>query len=502
LATALAESEEPWKMPADYLRFIRTWYESNSRWDEAAAIAEDARGDPEMALFRFVNANSPCPFRLLGRPADAAALYASAGRTAAVEADETEKEILSMLGDGRLSSFCEEYSRHKEPDEGFPELADFLRGKTPEEVMICLGAFLYPERYVLPQTISTAPRERLESLKRLGAPPVSRSHIEDMADRFILPQSLTALFDREESYLEGAQCLEYLRSSGLLIPNALRAEVSGDISLADYEAIARVHCFGHSPEMIKTIDELMRELEKVHSSVAKDAAFILSNARNRKITETEQNYIALLSELFTRTRNAARRRLGDLAIRSMTGFILFAVIRLTLGLTGWVSDIMWAFLGFVTLLAAPALILDPSVFVPEIRDAMRRRELENDGPFDQNLFRRIRNHPEEYEYGRRVWVWNRGISAIGRMLGLFLVLYMVAFQDYIPLIIRALSLAFPIIGAFSGAGISFALYNYKMRRLWKDVNSACDLFIAAAGECAANDWRASVPFSMSDAGRR
>ena len=40
LAAALAGSGEPWKMPADYLRFIRTWYESNSRWDEAAAIAE------------------------------------------------------------------------------------------------------------------------------------------------------------------------------------------------------------------------------------------------------------------------------------------------------------------------------------------------------------------------------------------------------------------------------------------------------------------------------
>ncbi|MDR1134446.1 MAG: protein kinase, partial [Synergistaceae bacterium] len=97
LATALAESGEPWKMPADYLRFIRTWHESNARWSEASAIAEEMRGDPGLALFRFVNANSPCPFALFGRKIDAAAIYDFIGRESDGEADETERKILSMI---------------------------------------------------------------------------------------------------------------------------------------------------------------------------------------------------------------------------------------------------------------------------------------------------------------------------------------------------------------------------------------------------------------------
>jgi hypothetical protein len=505
LADALSESEEPWKMPADYLRFIRTWYESNARWDEAAAIVEASRGGHVMALFRFVNANSPCSFRVLGRRADAAALYALALRAEAGEADETEQEILSMLRDGRFSSFREEYARHKKPDEGFSELVGFLKDKTPEELLVCLSAFLYPDRYVLPRTISTEPRERVESLKRLGALPVSRSCIGDLANRFILPQSLTALFGSEESYFEGARCLEYLRGRGLLIPDAFRSDVSDGVSLADYEAAARVYCYGHTPEMLETIDELMHELANISSGPAKNTAFILGNAKNRKITEAERNYTALLSELFARKRKLKHRKLENLAIWGMGGFALFAALRITLGMTGWVSDLAWVVLGIAALTAAPLLILDPiSVFASEMREARRRRELAKDDPFNQNPFRQIRNDPEEYGYGRGGLRWggSAGISLTGRILGLFLGLYMVVFQDYVPLIVRALSLAFPIIGAFSGAGISYALYNRKMRRLRKEIESACDLFRAAAGDNVWNDWRAEIPASMSNERRR
>jgi serine/threonine protein kinase len=500
LADAIAGSEEPWRMPSDYLRFLRTWYESNSRVDEAGAIAEASRGDPEMALFGFVNAHSPCSFRVLGRPSDAAALYAIAGRAAAGEADETEKEILSMLGKGRLSSFCGEYSRHKEPDEGFPELVDFLMDKTPEELTIWLGAFLYPDRYVLPRTVSPAPRERLESLKRLGAPPVSRSHIDDLANRFILPLSLTALFDREESYLEGSQCLKYLHSRGLLIPATLRASVSGDISLADYEAAARVYCYGHSPEMLNTIDELTLELEKIPSRFAKDAVFILADAKNRKITDTERHYIAMLSELFERTRKTERGKRENLAALGLGGLALFTVIRVTLGLTGWINDLMWAMLGLIALLAAPVFFLDPiSVLASEMLEEKRRRELKENDPFNQNPFRRTRNAPEEYEYLREP---NGGFSVTASIIGLFLWLSMAAFQNYVPRIIRVLSMAFPITGAFAGAGISYALYNYKMRRLRKETDSVCDLLSAEAGESAADNRRAGTPDSMSGERRR
>jgi serine/threonine protein kinase len=497
LADAIAESEEPWKMPSDYLRFIRTWYESNSRWNEAAAVAESSAGDPVLALFGFVSANSPGPLRLLGRAADAEALYWIAGRAASGEADETEKEIMSMLRGGRLSSFCEEYARHREPDEGFPELADFLRDKTPEESQSYLGAFLYPDRYVLPRTVSPGPRARVESLERLGAPPISRSRADDLANRFILPQSLTALFDSEESYLEGVRCLEYLLGMGLLIPGSLRASVSDGISLADYEAAARVHCYGHSPEMLETIDELTHELAKVSSSAAKDTAFILANAKNRKITVSERDYIAMLSELFERKRKLTRGRPENLAVWGMGGFTLLAVIRLTLGLAVRMNDLMWAMLGLIALLAVPVFIINPvTFFASEVREARRREELAKNDPFNQNPFRRMRNS-EDRESGE--------YSFTARILGLFLVLYMVAFQNYIPRIIRGVSLAFPVIGIFSGAGIAFALYNYKVRRLWEEIDTACDLFRASAAENGGwNVWRAGVPASISesDAGRR
>jgi uncharacterized membrane protein len=247
--------------------------------------------------------------------------------------------------------------------------------------------------------------------------------------------------------------------------------VSGDISLADYEAAARVYCYGHSPEMLNTIDELTCELEKIPSRFAKDAVFILADAKNRKITDTERHYIAMLSELFARTRKTERGKRENLAAWGLGGLALFAAIRATLGLTGWISDLMWAILGLVALLAAPVFILDPiSVLASEMREERRLRELEENDPFNQNPFRRIRNTPEEYG-----WEPNGGLSVMAHFLGLFLVLYMVALERYVPLVVRTLSLAFPIIGAFLGAGISYALYNYKMRRLRKEIDSACDL---------------------------
>jgi uncharacterized membrane protein len=255
--------------------------------------------------------------------------------------------------------------------------------------------------------------------------------------------------------------------------------------------------------MLETIDELTRELEKIRSGVAKNAAFILADARNRKITEAERNYIALLSGLFSQMRETKRRKLENLAVWGMGGLALFTVIRVTLGLTGLVSDLMWAFLGFVALLAAPVFVLDPiNVFISEMKEVRRRRELEKNDPFNQNPFRQIRNDPEEYGYGVYGWEGWRGMSLTARIAGFFLALYMVAFQHYVPLIIRVLSLAFPVTGAFSGTGISYVLYNYKMRHLWKEIDSACDLLCAEAGEGAMSDWRAGIPASMSGDWRR
>jgi uncharacterized membrane protein len=279
--------------------------------------------------------------------------------------------------------------------------------------------------------------------------------------------------------------------------------VSGDISLADYEAAARVYCYGHSPEMLNTIDELTRELEKIPSRFAKDAVFILADAKNRKITDAERHYIAMLSELFERKRKTARGKLETLASWGLGGLALFAAIRATLGLTEWINDLMWAILGLAVLLVAPVLILDPiSVIASEIREARRRRKLEKDDPFNQNPFRQIRNDPEEYGYGWGGWRGWRGMSPTARIAGLLLGLYMMALERYVPLIIRVLSVAFPITGAFAGAGIAFALYNYKMRRLWKEIDSVCDLLSAVTGEGAADDWRVGIPDSMSDERRR
>ena len=474
LAAALAESEEPWKMPADYLRFIRTWYESNSRWDEAAAIAEASRGDPGLALFSFVNAHSLCPFAMFGRKIDAEAVYGIIGREIDGETDETEHEILSMINYGRIAPYFEEYARHKRHEDGFPELVKFLSGKKSHEQLAYIGAFLRPDGYVLPRAQAKSRAELVETLRHMETPPLPRSHLDGLAGRFVIPKSLTELFGDESTYAEGAHCLEYLRERELLIPSSLGGAVEEGVSLADYEKAALVYCYGHSHEMLETIDELIGELGTIgrESPRASNAAIILGEMKLRKITDADHGYIEELSELFAHRRELKEKWRGNAAIWGAALIIVCAVARAVLGITGYLRDAEWVIVSLATLMTAlvmSAFLIDRLCgIVSARRNFASPRLLAVNDPFRQS-------RTDSY---RGTWAGMIAQIAGMAMGGILLVLYRLPHTS-IPAIVRALSLAFPIFGAFLGVGIAYALYHFRMMRSLMEIERSCALLCAA-----------------------
>jgi hypothetical protein len=139
-------------------------------------------------------------------------------------------------------------------------------------------------------------------------------------------------------------------------------------------------------------------------------------------------------------------------------------------------------LGLVTLILAPVFSFGAlGGFDSARRDFERHRELARNDPYNQNPFRQGRMDSE-----RDAWAGTmqpgplRHFAQITGMAigGILLALYRI-FRPAIPAILRALSLAFPIFGAFLGAGIAYALYNLRMMRSLMEIERTCELLCAA-----------------------
>jgi membrane protease YdiL (CAAX protease family) len=179
----------------------------------------------------------------------------------------------------------------------------------------------------------------------------------------------------------------------------------------------------------------------------------------------------------------------SIVVWGAASFIVCAVARAALGMIGYASDAQWALFGIATLpLTAALLISALGAFDAERRDFERRRELARNDPYNQNPFRRGR-----MDYNFDTWNETRrmgpgrfyyqitGMFATGVLFALYHL-----FQPAIPTAMRMLSLAFPIYGAFDGAGISYWLYNFRMRRLLREIDRTC-AFLHAGTE--GNDER-------------
>jgi hypothetical protein len=319
----------------------------------------------------------------------------------------------------------------------------------------------------------------------METPPLPRSRLDELRRRFVIPKSMTDMFDDESTYADGARSLEYLLGRELLIPISLVGTVGEDVSLADYEEAARVYCYGHSPAMLETIDELLEELGKIslEGPRAANATAALAGARTRKITDADRGYIERLSELFWRRREMKEVEMERIVMGSAVGFILCAVIRVVLGVTGYIGDVGWALLGIVTLLLTMAFLISGfGGFDSTKRDFERRRELVKNDPFNQNPFRRTRMDSDLETWAATRWP-GRGLGfyqIAGILVGGILFAMFGLLRPVLPSIGRTLGLAFPIFGSLLGAGISFALYNFRMRRSLKEIERACFLLCAAA----------------------
>jgi hypothetical protein len=311
--------------------------------------------------------------------------------------------------------------------------------------------------------------------------------LDGLAGRFLIPKSLTELFDDASTYAEGARCLEYLGGHGLLMPVSLAGAVDENASLADYEKTARVYCYGHSPKMLETIDELLGELRKIGREYpdgefrrAANAATALEDARTRKITDAERGYIMRLSELFERRREMKEQKRESIVMWGAAAFALCAAARAALGMIGYVSDEQWVFSGITTLFITGTLLHSALGGYNAVRrDFDRWRELARNDPYNQNPFRRNRD-PDLDEWGETRPLSPSGIFyQITAIYGAGVFLALFHFLRFVmPSITRILSLAFPIYGAFAGAGISYWLYNFRMRRLLREIDRACALLRA------------------------
>jgi hypothetical protein len=325
--------------------------ESNNMFSAAGEIAEDARETtPEIALFRFVNANVSAPFAYSGVEINAGTLRGILAHRLAGNASDGENEIARGLANGKISEFYAEYSKIRGGNEIFGAFLSFLRGlpsetewvcgneglspQRTETQWICLDAVLSPERYIWPKDIALgAPEKRMEFITSAGGVPVGKKISDDAEKRFALPLSLTSMFDAAASYKRGAEIFNRLNSQGLLIPKTHDANEIKKLPLPEYEALALTLCHNHTSANLGAIDFIagsLREIERRHAAeaiVMREIIASVNEMKERKITGSDQNLLIVLSDLLRARQEIRGPGMIEYAIAAVVPAVILWIIR-------------------------------------------------------------------------------------------------------------------------------------------------------------------------------
>jgi hypothetical protein len=264
VARAYAASETPWSAPRDHIRLIRSWLESNLKFDEAARMARLAASEEaELELFRYVHSNARLPFSLMGQVVTAESLAVCARKHLEHRGTLGEHRVAEMIAGGAIEEYYEIYRSYS--GESDVRGLVYLLSRKPAEVQAeYLDAILNPSDYLWPRNLAGASREELtEAMRQMSAVPLKRCFFEDLAAKYAIPNEIISMLESgPEKYAEGASALKSWAKRDLLLP--LGSEHDGiyaDMSAAEYERTGRILRLGHTSATLEQSEAIAEALD-------------------------------------------------------------------------------------------------------------------------------------------------------------------------------------------------------------------------------------------------
>jgi serine/threonine protein kinase len=471
IAEAIAGLDEPWIIPGDYLRFIRQWYESNLMFDDASVIAGlISKNAPDVALFRFVHSNASLPFRVFGREADLKGLRGILSRVASGRATEADMKAAGMLDNGGLAAFYSEYASFGKTDAVFLELLDFLAKKPLPDQLGYTGAMCEPGEYIWPEDAETATSKgRLDFIKSLPAPPLPKKYISDIAERYVIPDSLYEMLRAGAAYAAGAAKLEIWKRGELMIERGGDEAALKNLSTDGYERTARVRNYRHAESVMREIDSLAAKIESLNFiNPAPAFTYTLqrfAHLRDNKITDRDLSYIDILSELFARRDEIKAARWANDAIWGAIAGMTLGAARFVLGMAGAFSDAQFAFASVMLVLISTLFFAASGGLLYDWFKTLVDETSDNPMPRGYRGRGRYRGRGD-----------NMGPAGFFSAMTIGLLLYFIepATRMIPPATARMMSLAFPLSGAPIGACAMDMFQQYRIKNNLDDITSACD----------------------------
>jgi hypothetical protein len=460
LARAFAASEDPWRIPHDYLRFVRQWLETNLEFEEAADMGGAlAAGDSLIELFRFVHSNAELPFGVWGRVVNLDNLYIFLWRETRGEAEETESEIVGMLGGGKLASLYGEYVKLSAPDPAFGELLELLKGEPPARQLDYTAAMRDPGARLWPGDAHiTTESERVECMKRILSAPLKLEVINDVKSCYVTPDELWAMFRTSAEYASGADRLKRWMTGELLVPAGPDDDAYKNMSVEGYEIAAKVRMWGHTSSFLKRLNELGESISYLYNErptpVFIDTGKELEFLRDRKVSDRDLNFLDALSALLSKRQAMRENRRKNWAIYGAAGVGILAALRF----------IFWSVLNLSHYQLAMFCIV---LFIFFGIFSLGMLGLRGD------VIKIIGDREARY----RAWRSRGNPVAIFIVGFLFFVLRVLPMPGATPDgFIRFMAHAFPLIGAPMGVLISNAVYSLRMERNMDEIMDACRVY--------------------------
>jgi tRNA A-37 threonylcarbamoyl transferase component Bud32 len=311
LARAFAASESAWLAASGYLHYLRQWFEANLKFDEAMKMGQaESSGDPILALFRFVHGSARMPFSIMGRVPDKSSLAECVERYARGEAGGCDSKLVEMIGDGRLSKYCDEYASMSgtEAVAGISAVLEFMKGKSPREQRDCFVALRDTEAFLWPQGTDSSEESLVGAMASMGRVPLRRDYLSRIAPRYAIPACIASAISsgRAPEYAAAAATLESWDAKEMLIPLDLIGDSSAyeRMSASEYEKMSRAVLFGHTAATLGQIGRISDELRRLYASngtfatpVVADAIDKVNSLRDRKVVPGDTAFIMRVTKL-------------------------------------------------------------------------------------------------------------------------------------------------------------------------------------------------------------
>ncbi|MDR3075754.1 MAG: protein kinase [Synergistaceae bacterium] len=328
LAHAFASSEAAWLASLGYLHYLRRWFEANLKFDEAMKIGQaEASGDPELAFFRFVHANTRLPFSMMGRTLGENSLEEFLDLSIRGKSSQSENRIMDMMTSGRLLAYYDEYTgiSGTEPDARFRGILKLMIGHTPDEQRDYFAAMRERGDFVWPHGTEGADGNLAETLRLMGRPPMRRDFWNAVMEKYALPTELISEINSGTipSYVTAVSTLESWRAKGMLLAGDSAWDYAGyeNLSVEEYERTARATLLGHTSAALKEMDRIAGDLEHLWKSSSVFSAHAVAGAvekvlrlRDRKLSPPDTAFIVRITKLLDEHESLTRVRWRNYAI--------------------------------------------------------------------------------------------------------------------------------------------------------------------------------------------